>query len=109
MTNGFESLNAALAEHLETYQAISYSQLAKRLDSPDPNDRFDVSEGTTPDGASYTIETNVVWDDPRKKLDIRVMADLSSGKRGCLFGFLPIFVSDAAGYFVITPDGAILA
>jgi hypothetical protein len=82
------------------------SSLAARLnDSPHHHDHLDVIEGNATDGTEYTIEVNLVWDDEEKQ-HIRVMGDLSSGTRGCLFGFIPVFTPDATDDFIIAPDGS---
>lgn len=79
--------------------------LAARIESP--RDCLDVIEGTAPDGTPYTIETSILWDD-RTKRHIRVMADLSTGTRGCLLGFIPLFQPDVADDFILKPDGTFL-
>ena len=104
MTANHEVLAAIFAEHLATYREMSHSELASRLDSPSHEDHLDVIDGTAPDGTSYTIETNILWDD-RSKCHVRVMSDLSTGTRGCLLGFLPIFTPDVADSFIVAPDG----
>jgi hypothetical protein len=104
MTADVETLAAILAEHLSSYRKMSYSELAARLHSPRHSACLDVTDGTTPDGIAYTIETNIVWDD-RSKLQVRVMSDLSTGSNDCLLGFLPVFKSDVAGGFILATDG----
>ena len=99
-----DALSAILTQHLAAYRAMSHSELAARLESPRHQDHLDVIDGNAPDGTSYTIETNIVWDD-RSKRHIRVISDLSTGKRGCLFGFVPIFTPDVVEDFILTPDG----
>ncbi|WP_168567274.1 hypothetical protein [Crateriforma spongiae] len=97
-------LAAILAEHLSAYREMSHSELAARLELPRHEDHLDVTDGATPDGTAYTIETNILWDDCEKR-HIRVMSDLSTGNRGCLFGFIPIFTPDVADGFIMSPDG----
>jgi hypothetical protein len=48
-----------------------------------------------------------LWDD-RTKRHIRVIADLSTGTRGFLLGFIPAFSSDVSDEFILTPDGMFL-
>ena len=100
-------LAAILAEHLSLYREMSHARLAARLESPSHQDCLDVVQGTTPDGKGYTIETNLVWDDLSKR-HIRVMADLSTGAGGCLFGLFPVFTSDVADGFILAPDGTFI-
>ena len=107
MTADRDRLAAILAQHLETYRATPHSDLASRLESPRHPDQLAVVDGTTPDGTTYTIETNVVWDDHAKR-HIRVMSDLSTGTRGCLLGFIPIFTPDVSDGFIIAPDGTFI-
>ena len=107
MTTDRGTLTAILAEHLSLYRAMSHCDLAARLDSPRHQDHLDVTDGTTPDGTDYTIETNIVWDD-RSKRHIRVMSDLFTGTDGCLPGFLPVFRSDVADGFILAPDGTFI-
>lgn len=87
------------------YRKMPHTELAKRLDSGQHQDTLDVFDGRTDDGTEYTIETNIIWDD-RSKQRIRVMADLSTGRAGCLFGFLPIFLPDCSDGFLLASDGS---
>jgi hypothetical protein len=36
------------------------------------------------------------------------MADLSTGMRGCLLGFIPAFSPHVADEFILTPEGTFL-
>ena len=107
MTADRDTLAAILKQHLASYRKMSHSELAARLESPRHEDHLDVIDGTAPDGTTYTIETNIFWDD-RSKRHIRVMADLSTGTRGCLLGFIPVFTPDVADDFILTPDGTFI-
>ena len=104
MTDERDTLSAILSEHLATYRTMSHSELASRLESARHEDHLDVTDGITPDGTTYTIETNILWDD-RDKRHIHVIADLTTGTRGCLFGFIPIFTPDVVQEFILGPDG----
>jgi hypothetical protein len=50
---------------------------------------------------------NILWDD-RTKRHIRVIADLSTGTRGCLLGFIPAFAPDVSDEFILVPDAMFL-
>jgi hypothetical protein len=105
MTADLETLAAILKDHLAIYRRMPHHELAARIESPLHG--LDVIDGTTPGGTLYTIETNTLWDD-RTKRQIRVMADLSTGTRGCLLGFIPAFSPEVADEFILTPDGTFL-
>ena len=105
MTADLETLAAILKDHLAIYRRMPHHELAARIESPLHG--LDVIDGTTPGGTLYTIETNILWDD-RTKRQIRVMADLSTGTRGCLLGFIPAFSPEVADAFILTPDGTFL-
>jgi hypothetical protein len=104
MTTNRDTLAAILAEHLSSYRKKSHSELVARIESPRHSDRLDVTEGTTPDGTAYTIETNIAWDD-RSKRHIRVMSDLSTCTNGRLLGFIPVLMPNVADSFILAPDG----
>ena len=105
MTVDRDTLALILDEHLSSYRAMTYSDLAERLESPRHEDHLDVTDGSTPDGTAFTIETNILWDD-HSKGHIRVMSHLSTDTRGWLLGFIPLFSSDVADGFVLCPDGS---
>jgi hypothetical protein len=105
MTADLETLAAILRDHLASYRRMPHHELAARIEPPLLG--LDVIDGTSPDGTPYTIETNILWDD-RTKRQIRVMADLSTGTRGCLLGFIPAFSPDVADEFILTPEGTFL-
>ena len=105
MTADLETLAAILKDHLASFRRMPHHELAARINSPLRG--LDVMDGTTPGGTPYTIETNILWDD-RTKRQIRVMADLSTGTRGCFLGFIPAFSPDVADEFILTPDGTFL-
>ena len=105
MNADLEMLSAILKNHLASYRRMPHHELAALIEPPLLG--LDVIGGTTPDGTPYTIETNILWDD-RTKRQIRVMADLSTGTRGCLLGFIPAFSPDVADEFVLTPEGTFL-
>ena len=107
MTADREKLAAILEQHLSLYREMSHSELSARLHSPPNSTCLDVIKGTTSNGAEYTIETNIVWDD-RSKRHIRVMSDLSTGTSGCLLGVLPIFSSDVSDGFILASDGTFI-
>lgn len=107
MTADRHALALILAEHLASYRAMSHAELAARLESPRHEDHLDVTDGTAPDGTTFTIETSILWDD-RSKRHIRVISDLSTGTRGCLLGFIPIFTPDVADGFILAPDGTFI-
>jgi len=104
MTADREALMAILIEHLAGYRAMSHSELAKRLESRRKGDCLDVTDGVTADGTTYTIETNILWDD-RSQRHIRVISDLTTGSRGCLFGLIPISVPNVTDDFIMDPSG----
>jgi len=99
-----DTLSAILTQHLATYRKMSHSELATRLESPGDEDHLEVINGTAADGTTYTIETNILWDD-RSKRHIRVISDLSTDTRDCLLGFIPIFSPNLIEDFIIAPDG----
>jgi hypothetical protein len=105
MTADRDTLAAILKEHLASYRNMPHHELAARIESP--NHGLDVIEGAAPDGTPYTIEMNILWDD-RTKRHIRVIADLSTGTRGCLLGFIPAFSPDVSDAFILVPDGMFL-
>lgn len=105
MTADRDTLAAILKEHLASYRNMPHHELAARIESP--NHGLDVIEGAASDGTLYSIETNILWDD-RTKRHIRVIADLSTGTRGFLLGFIPAFSSDVSDEFILTPDGMFL-
>ena len=107
MTADLHTLTAILEEHLASYREMSHSELAARLESLRHEDHLDVTDGTAPDGTTYKIETNILWDD-RSKRHIRVMSDLSTGTRGCLLGFVPVFTPDVSNDFILAPDGTFI-
>ena len=105
MTADLETFAAILRDHLASYRRMPHHELAARIGSPLHG--LDVIDSTTPGGAPYTIETNILWDD-RSKRQIRVIASLSTGRRGCLLGFIPAFSPDVADEFILAPDGTFL-
>ncbi|XZE33019.1 hypothetical protein SH501x_003791 [Pirellulaceae bacterium SH501] len=107
MTADREVLAEILTQHLASYRALRHSELAARLESQRHEDLNDVIEGATPDGTTYTIETNILWDD-RSKRHVRVISDLSTGKSQCLLGIIPIFTPDIADGFILGPDGTFI-
>lgn len=105
MTANLETFAAILRDHLASYRRMPHHELAARIGSPLHG--LDVIDGTTQGGTLYTIETNILWDD-RSKRQIRVIASLSTGRRGCLLGFIPAFSPDVADEFILAPDGTFL-
>ena len=105
MTADRDMLAAILKDHLATYRKMPHHELAARIEST--RHCLDVIDGTAPDGTPYTIETNILWDD-RFKRHIRVMADLSTGKRGYMLGFIRVFSADFGADFILTPEGTLL-
>jgi len=107
MTADRDILAAILKEHLASYRVMQHSKLAARLESPRHEDHLDVIDGSAPDGTMYTIETIILWDDHSQR-HIRVISDLSTGTRGCLLGFIPIFTPDVADDFILASDGTFI-
>ncbi|NND96477.1 MAG: hypothetical protein HKN47_04005 [Pirellulaceae bacterium] len=100
--------NQILGECLATYRQQTHAGLAARLDdSSYHHTPVDVIQGTSHNGVGYTIEISILWDDKNRR-HIRVMADLTSSNRGCLFGFIPVLKPDVADDFIMAPDGTFI-
>lgn len=97
-----DTAQVILAACMDSYRKRTHTELASRLRSSHGRARPDVIQGTTPDVTDYTIEINLAWDD-RSRQHIRVMGDLMSADRGCLFGFLPVFTPEASDGFIVQP------
>ncbi|QDT14953.1 hypothetical protein [Alienimonas californiensis] len=97
-------LAAVLLQHLAIYRAMSHTQLAARLKS---SQTLDVTDGVLPDGTTYVVETNLMWDDSAKR-HVRVIADLSTGQRPPerLLGLIPVYRPDVQDGFIMAPDGS---
>lgn len=93
-----------LADCITNYRLTSHADLASRLRA---SSDLDVINGIAADGTEYTIEVNLLWDDEPLQ-HIRVMADLWTGSRGSIFGFIPVYVADAADCFIMTRDGSFI-
>jgi hypothetical protein len=90
--------SAILAEHLATFRAWAYGDLAARIGGG----HLDTTERRALDGTEYSLTVDVFWDD-KPRGDIRVIGDLSLNRP--LWGFIPLFFPDVCDSFIMRPDG----
>ena len=60
------------------------------------------------DGTEYQMEFNVFWVDKRGG-NVRVCGDITAAQQRPLFGFIPVYTSDATDSFIIAPTEHSLA
>lgn len=90
-----------LSDRLAKFRTWSYSELVERVGCH----YLEVVEGIASDGTAYQMEFEVFWDDKRGG-DVRVCGDLCTLPQRPLFGFLPVYTSDLADSFIMSPDGS---
>ena len=83
---------AVLAQHLATYRRHSYDDLTRLIGVNS------VVQVQGPSGVEYQIEIEVMWDSPRRKMDILVMGAIDDGR-------LPGALSPLCDSFILAPDG----
>ena len=83
---------ALLTQHLTSYRQRTYDDLV-RLEGTNS-----VIVVCGPSGTEYQIEIEVMWDSPREKVNILVMAAIDDGR-------LPGALSPLCGSFILAPDG----
>jgi hypothetical protein len=100
-----DEMHKILSEHLATFRAWSYAQLAERVERDrQAHDCLEHVEGIAPDGTKYQMEFQAVWDG-KPHGDVRVCGDLSAVPHQTLLGFIPVYVSDVTDSFIMSPDG----
>lgn len=88
-----DEARAILRSHLESLRRRSYADLVGFIGD------IQVAQVMGPSGVEYQIETEVMWDSPREKTNVRVVGAIDDG---CLPGaFTP--VNDS---FAVAPDGS---
>lgn len=87
--------SALLDKALARYREYSYAELRNMVGS---NSAVEVRGSSR---AEYQIEVDVMWDSPRDKTNIRVMASIDDGR--FLAALNPLCDS-----FIMTPDGKFL-
>ncbi|MGD8849791.1 MAG: hypothetical protein PVF18_08710 [Anaerolineales bacterium] len=85
-----------LTEELNNFQAKSFEDLKKLIESPEVIERDGAS------GVSYQIEIQAFWDNPREgDGDLRIIASIDDG--GFLSALIPL-----SSDFIIDPEGNIM-
>ncbi|REJ96765.1 MAG: hypothetical protein DWQ34_03275 [Planctomycetota bacterium] len=103
-----DEMDAVVAEKLARFRQWSYDQLAERVERDRAaHDCLEYVEGVASDGTAYAIELNAMWDGKRGG-DVRVCGFLSTIPLRPLFGFLPIYTSDAGDCFIMSPEGRLI-
>jgi hypothetical protein len=67
-----DEARAILAEHLGSYRALKYEELALRIDS------IETAEVQAPSGVRYQLEVRVLWDHEPNS-DVRVLGSVDDG------------------------------
>ena len=67
-----DEARSILAAHLATYRALSYEELAKRVDT------VETAEVEAPSGEQYQLEVQFLWDGKRNG-DVRVIGSVDDG------------------------------
>ncbi len=97
-----------LAEHLTQFRTWTYDALVAEIDrTRKEHDCLHHIEGVFDDGTPYQMEFNVFWDDKRGG-NVRVLGDITAEPQRPLFGFLPVYTSDATDSFIMAPDGTFI-
>lgn len=84
-----------LVAHLGKFRQRSYADLVALMGG------VHVTQVVGPTGAEYQIELEVVWDSPRERTNICVLAAIDDGR-------LPGALVPVSDSFIVAPDGAIL-
>lgn len=81
-----------LTHHLAAYRGYSYDELTKLIGTNS------IVEVRGPSGTDYQIETEVIWDSLREKVNILVMGAIDDGR-------LPGALLPLCDSFILAPDG----
>ena len=84
--------HTALTSHLATIRQRSYADLVALMGD------VHVETITGPSGVEYQIELEVIWDPPRERTNIMVMACIDDGR--FLSALTPVTTS-----FILSPEG----
>jgi hypothetical protein len=82
-----------LAEHLAPYRAKAYSELAGQVGV------VIAFETKGPSGIDYNVEIMIMWDSPRERTDVRVLAAVDDQR-------WPAWFRPMSDSFILAPDGS---